>query len=513
MKSYFWLLIPVILLLGLISLIAQDVARAGTPESGAALQPQTAISEAFTYQGFLNKGTQTVNGTCDLSIEVWDSLIGGNPLGSNSINNVPVVNGLFTVKLSFGSIFSADQARWLATGVHCSGDANYTWLSPRIEITAAPYASYALNNWGLMGNSHTNFASFLGTLDNVPLIIGANGQVGLRIESATKNPNIIGGYSGNTITSTINGGTIAGGGADLYENTVGQDFGSIGGGLNNHVNGLYGVVAGGASNQISGDYSGVGGGYFNTVSGVYGTLAGGNSNTASGVSSMVPGGSNNLAQGDTSFAAGNRAKSLHNGCFTWADSNPFDFTCSLNNAFTARATGGVYFVSGINGAGAPTAGVWLSAGGSGWGVLSDRSSKTNLAAVNGGQLLEKLAQMPIETWSYKTQDASIRHIGPMAQDFAAAFGVGEDNKHINTVDADGVSLAAIQALYRLSQDKDAQIARLEQQIETLQRRLDGIDPAGSTKVGLTFDLSTIFSLAALAGVALLWLRGQKKQEG
>ncbi len=227
----------------------------------------------------------------------------------------------------------------------------------------------------------------------------------------------------------------------------------------------------------------------------------------------MPGGLSNLAHGGTSFAAGNRAKSVNNGCFTWADSSDFDFTCSVNNAFTARATGGVYFVSAIDGAGNGTAGVQLPAGGSGWGVLSDRSSKTNLAAVNGGQLLEKLAQIPIETWSYKTQDASIRHIGPMAQDFAAAFGVGEDNKHINTVDADGVSLAAIQALYRLSQDKDAQIARLEQQVETLQRRLDSVDPAGAAKSGLPIDPATLFSLAALAGVALLWLRGQKKQEG
>ena len=234
----------------------------------------------------------------------------------------------------------------------------------------------------------------------------------------------------------------------------------------------------------------------------------------------MPGGSNNLSQGNFSFAAGNRAKSLNNGCFTWADSNTFDFTCSLDNAFTARSTGGVYFVTAIDDAGNAAAGVQLPPGGSGWDVLSDRNSKTNLAAVNGDQLLEKLAQIPIETWSYKTQDASIRHIGPMAQDFAAAFGVGEDNKHINTVDADGVSLAAIQALYRLIQDKDAQIAdqseqitALQTQVAAMQRQLDGLDLAGSAKGGLPFDLSTVFSLAALTGVALLWLRGQKKQDG
>jgi hypothetical protein len=71
-----------------------------------------------------------------------------------------------------------------------------------------------------------------------------------------------------------------------------------------------------------------------------------------------------------------------------------------------------------------------------------------------------LADVPIETWNLKSQPDSIRPIGPMAQDFAAAFGVGEDDKHIGTVDADGVALAAIQGFYRLLQQKDEQIAAL-----------------------------------------------------
>jgi len=55
----------------------------------------------------------------------------------------------------------------------------------------------------------------------------------------------------------------------------------------------------------------------------------------------------------------------------------------------------------------------------------------------------------METWNYKAQDPSIRHIGPMAQDFYGAFSYGEDNKYINTLDADGVALAAIQGLYEV----------------------------------------------------------------
>ena len=50
--------------------------------------------------------------------------------------------------------------------------------------------------------------------------------------------------------------------------------------------------------------------------------------------------------------------------------------------------------------------------------------------------------MSIATWNWKSQDASIRHMGPMAQDFHAAFGLGETDKGISTMDADGVALAA-----------------------------------------------------------------------
>ncbi len=65
-----------------------------------------------------------------------------------------------------------------------------------------------------------------------------------------------------------------------------------------------------------------------------------------------------------------------------------------------------------------------------------------------------------DTWNYRSQDAAIRHIGPVAQDFYAAFGVGEDDRHISTIDADGVALAAIQGLYQVVQQKETRIADL-----------------------------------------------------
>jgi len=63
-------------------------------------------------------------------------------------------------------------------------------------------------------------------------------------------------------------------------------------------------------------------------------------------------------------------------------------------------------------------------------------------------------------------------MGPTAQDFSAAFGLGEDAQHISTVDADGVALAGVQALYRAVQDQQEQIRRLQAEIERLKERLD-----------------------------------------
>ncbi|OFW35043.1 MAG: hypothetical protein A3J28_14140 [Acidobacteria bacterium RIFCSPLOWO2_12_FULL_60_22] len=84
--------------------------------------------------------------------------------------------------------------------------------------------------------------------------------------------------------------------------------------------------------------------------------------------------------------------------------------------------------------------------------------------------------IPMETWNYRSQDTSIRHMGPMAQDFRAAFGLGEDDKHISTVDADGVALAGVQALYRMVgqivQQKDAQIEQLTEQVRQLQTAIE-----------------------------------------
>jgi len=63
-------------------------------------------------------------------------------------------------------------------------------------------------------------------------------------------------------------------------------------------------------------------------------------------------------------------------------------------------------------------------------------------------VLDELARLDVSTWRYKWDDPDVRHLGPMAQDFAAAFGLGENERWIDTIDADGVNMVAIKELAR-----------------------------------------------------------------
>ena len=99
---------------------------------------------------------------------------------------------------------------------------------------------------------------------------------------------------------------------------------------------------------------------------------------------------------------------------------------------------------------------------------SDRNAKENFAPVDARVVLERVVGLPISNWNFKT-DRATRHIGPMAQDFHAAFMLGTDDKHIATVDEGGVALAAIQGLHSIVREKVTEIADLKKRLETLER--------------------------------------------
>ncbi|HET9931315.1 MAG TPA: tail fiber domain-containing protein [Polyangiaceae bacterium] len=95
---------------------------------------------------------------------------------------------------------------------------------------------------------------------------------------------------------------------------------------------------------------------------------------------------------------------------------------------------------------------------------SDQNIKRNFLSVDPDQVLDKLSRLPVGTWSYRTESSTERHIGPMAQDFMAAFHVGSSDRTILQVDADGVAFAAIQAL-------NARLKSLEERNQKLERDL------------------------------------------
>lgn len=255
-----------------------------------------------------------------------------------------------------------------------------------------------------------------------------------------------------------------------YHNTANGIQATIGGGARNVADGFGATVAGGDGNSASALRAAVGGGLANQASGIYGTVAGGYGNQAGGAYSAVPGGFANRADGDYGFAAGRRAAvdAAHDGTFLYADGLDLDFGSLAANEFAVRATGGVRFVTAVDAAGSPTAGARLAPGSGSWSFLSDQAAKSHFIPVDGGRVLARLAQLPIATWSYRGQDASTRHMGPTAQGFYAAFGLGEDEHYISAVDADGVALAAIQGLYGQVQEQDARIATLERRIAEME---------------------------------------------
>jgi hypothetical protein len=286
----------------------------------------------------------------------------------------------------------------------------------------------------------------------------------------------------NGLAATVSGGVsnyltgsysvIAGG----FGNTNSGEYAVIGGGYQNFISNPVSAragatISGGYENIASGPAATVGGGSLNTASGNYATVVGGHSNTASGVCATASG-AGNTASGGYSFAAGNLALATNGYSFVWSDGTAATGDTNADQ-FVARASGGFYFYTSSG----PT-GAQLPSGSGSWSSMSDRNSKDGFTTVNPETVLASVSELPMTTWSYKAEHG-VRHIGPMAQDFYAAFNVGEDDRHIADVDEGGVALAAIQGLNQKLEDKmqkvEAENADLKRQNDALSQRLDEVE--------------------------------------
>jgi hypothetical protein len=158
--------------------------------------------------------------------------------------------------------------------------------------------------WSLSGNRDTvPTTNFLGTIDHQALELKVNGSRALRLEPHTNSPNVIGGYKGNFVTPRVTGATISGGGGIYFDedrpgvvlsNVVSADFGSVGGGNGNQVQGVGAAIAGGQFNRIETNtwYSFVGGGVWNTIqtNAALSVVGGGQLNTLASGASVIGGG-------------------------------------------------------------------------------------------------------------------------------------------------------------------------------------------------------------------------------
>lgn len=236
----------------------------------------------------------------------------------------------------------------------------------------------------------------------------------------------------------------------------------------------------------------------------YGTTASGNRSTAMGNGSTASGlystamGDRTTASGDWSTAMGAattangalsttmgssaRTTASGSGSFVYGDAaTNLVVESFVPNQFLVRASGGVIFWSTVFTTFPTSPGVVLFSGDSAWSSLSDVNAKEHFTDLAGEDVLAKLAAMPVREWNYKAQDAAIRHIGPTAQDFHAAFGLGVDPRRINTIDADGVALAGVKALEARTQSLARENDALRAELAALTAAVDDLRAALAEK--------------------------------
>jgi hypothetical protein len=263
------------------------------------------------------------------------------------------------------------------------------------------------------------------------------------------------------------------------------DYSFAGG--NNNTASQYGAFAYGDGNSVS-SLLGAAFGNNNLVSGTVGFAAGG-SNRCTGLGCTAIGFSNNAggqgsvalgyhvtANADFSTAIGYRASVRgHSGAMVFGDQSTFDSVQAVaNNEFVVRASGGFRFRTNPT----LTTGCDLPAGSGVFSCSSSRSLKEHFAEVDGEALLARVRGVPVSRWSYIAEGGRVRHLGPFAEDFHAAFGLGTDDRSIGLLDIDGVNFAAVKALEARTEEllaRTAEVERLRAEVASLRERQAATD--------------------------------------
>ncbi len=447
---------------------------------------QNRIASAVPAVPAATRRTSTVTSGC--SGVGADSFVGGVDSNVADGFGATAAGGIGNDACTLGASIVGGEGNLVNAGTHdFVGGGYYNTISgtaAHATIAAGEHNGISQND-GFIGGGNNNV---IGNYATAATIAGGENN-GI---SLTGIDGSIGGGNGNAVTaeaSTVAGGSandnyggyaLIGGGASNGIQATGS-YSVVGGGTANSISATYAAIAGGEHNTVSGEGGYIGGGGYNAASGEGAIVDGGFNSTATGTFATIPGGYVNSAGGTYSFAAGARASAAQTGTFVWSDGSDGDtiLTSSRAYQFLARASGGVTFWTNA----ASTVGATLAPGSGTWASASDRHMKTDIAQIDDAKVLDKVAALPISRWSYKSE-RGVRHVGPMAQDFYAAFGVGEDDKHITSIDEDGVALSAIKALHaenarlraRLAAESrhdrrvDRELAQLRAAVRTLAQR-------------------------------------------
>jgi hypothetical protein len=260
-------------------------------------------------------------------------------------------------------------------------------------------------------------------------------------------------------------------------NTIASAFGTFSFGDGITVSGTDAAGFGNAS-TVSGT-AGFSAGASNNCTG-FGCVTIGFTNTASGQGSVAIG-YRVTADADYAVALGHRATANgHSGTFTFGDESTTDSIQGVaNNEFAARAAGGFRFRTNAT----LTTGCNLPAGSGVFSCASSRTLKDHFVPVAGEEVLARMRAVPLNYWSYTSEAGNVRHMGPFAEDFKAAFGLGNDDKAIGLLDIDGVNFAASKALEERTAGQDERIRTLEAQVAELRAMVQALSqqqaPAGS----------------------------------
>jgi hypothetical protein len=268
-----------------------------------------------------------------------------------------------------------------------------------------------------------------------------------------------------------------------YDNTATGDHAVVCGGgdygLGNTAEGDRSFIGGGVGNHTYSSYTTVSGGYLNTASNRYSTVCGGYDNNVYGTASTALGGYDNDIRASHALVGGSLAKASYGGAVVISATNsttPADSAAAGGTAqMVLRADGCLYITDSATSGQAPfnatrlintSSGGYLSQAGD-WVDNSDRDRKENFTNVDGRALLDKLSSLSVTRWNYKVDGPGYDHIGPVAQDFFATFGLGYDDRSIAARDLAGVALVANQELYRIVQEQEAEIEELKELVHTL----------------------------------------------